>query len=878
MAEDFRGHRTPAQPGATTMKDSRQFDDEIEAHIDLLAERFQARGMTPEQALQAARRQFGNLACLKEDRKEMQTLMWLENLWKDLRYGVRVLVKNKAFAAVAVLSLALGIGANTAIFSVVDAAILRPMPYPDPARLMILWGNVKRARVERRGASYPDFRDWRDQSRSFEAMAAYGDNQFALTGVDTPERIPGEFVSQPYFSLLGIHAALGRTFSPDEDRIPQRNRVVVLSDGMWRRRFGGDPGILGRAIQLEGQPFTIIGVAPPGFRGLTDQAELWAPFVMSGSAEDLDDRGTRGFLVLGRLKAGVPVERAQSEIDAISKRLERAYPGTNEARGVEVASLVDETFGDIRKPLLVLLTAVAFVLLIACTNVANLLLARSEVRQHEIAMRAALGASRGRLTRQLLTESAVLVGFGSLAGLGLAHYGIRALMASSPVRFPSFVHPTIDASVGLFTILVCCLVAMALGLAPAAQAGIAGLDEALRQGAGRSTGGRRSSRFRDALVVAEISISLLLLIGAGLMIRSLHGLAAINPGYDPGHVVNLRVSLPALRPLAANDILQRISALPAVESASISTDAPLGGERAVFYSAEGQPPMNAHNIPRAYLHRVSPDFFRTLHTRILAGRHFSDDEVREKANAAIVTENMVQRFWPGQDPIGKRIKTGPTDSANPWLTIVGVVGEMKYRGLPRNPTADPDLFEVFNEGSRDFSVLVRTSLEPAAMLSGIRTALQQADPTILIYNAGTLEELVGEETSRPRFTGWLMSIFAAIALVLAVIGVYGVVSYSISRRTREIGLRMALGARRSEVLRMVVGRGMVLVICGILLGTAAALVLTRSLATLVYDVSATDPLTFTAAAALLTMAGISACLVPASRAIRIDPAAALRDQ
>jgi len=874
----------------------RDFDDEINAHLAMLAGRFRAQGMTQEEAWRAARRQFGNSTSLKEARNEMQTFVWLATLWQDLRYGVRVLRKNKGFAAVAVLTLALGIGANTAIFSVVNAAILRPLPYPDPARLAVLWGNVKRLRVERRGASYPDYRDWRDQSRSFEAMAAFDGAELALTGVPEPERIPCEYVSQPYFSLLGIHAALGRTFSPEEDRVPQRDAVVFLSDGAWKRRFGGDAAIVGRTIQLDWRTYTVIGVAPPGFYGLTDKAEAWIPFSMEGAA-DLDNRGAVWFTVLARLKTGVSRAQAQAEMDAISNNLARAHPKTNEARGVEVSPLDRELSGDLEAPLLILLAAVAFVLLIASTNVANLMLARSEGRRHEMAMRAALGAGGGRLVRQLVAESAVLVASGCAAGLVLAHYGIRALMAAGPLRFSNSVHPTIDGGVGLFTVLVCCAVTLALGLAPAAQVRTAGFDEALKQSAVRSTGRRRGSRFRDALVVAEISLSLLLLIGAGLMIRTLRHLAALNPGYDPSHVVNLRVSLPQLQPsgasngnaapgakpdakmvVAANDILRAISRLPSVESASVATDAPLSDSSAVYYTAEGQPPMNAQVKPRAYFHRVSVDFFHTLHTRLLAGRLFTEDEVHRDADVAIVTQNMVKRFWPGEDPIGKRIKIGGLNSTGPWLTIAGVVGELKYRGLPENPTADPDIFQVFNERSRDFSVLVRTSLDPAAMLSTVRGAITGAEPSILIYDAGTLEDSIGRETARSRFTGWLMAIFAGIALILAMIGIYGVMSYSVSRRTREIGLRMALGAGRGEVLRMVARRGVSLVTVGMLLGTAAALALTRMMATLIYGVSSTDPLTFAGAVGLLAAVAAIACLLPAFRATRIDPVVALRDE
>jgi putative ABC transport system permease protein len=569
--------------------------------------------------------------------------------------------------------------------------------------------------------------------------------------------------------------------------------------------------------------------------------------------------------------------QAQAEMDAIARRQEQDYPASNQARGVEVASLEREATGDIRTPLLVLLAAVGFVLLIASTNVVNLLLARSETRQHEVAMRTALGASRGRLVRQLLAESAILVACGCAAGLALAHYGIIALMAGSPLKFSSFVHPTIDAPVALFTVAVCCVVALVLGLAPAALVGD-GFDAAIKQGVGRATGGRRGARFRDALVVAEISLSLLLLIGAGLMIRSLRHVATIDPGYDPTHLVALQVGLPQPRPSAPGDILRSISALPSVESVSFATDTPLSGDMAVFYTAEGQPPMTAQTMPRAYFHRAAPDYFRTLRTPFKFGRDFSAQEIHGGAPVTIVTENMVRRFWPGQDPVGRRIKVGRMDSTNPWLTIVGVVEEMKYRGLPQNPTADPDLFVPFNERAPSFAVLVRTSLDPSSMLPAIRNAVQQSEPSILILNPHTLEDLVLQEMSGQRFAASLMAIFAGIALFLAAIGIYGVISYSVSRRTREIGLRVALGAGRSGVLRLVAGRGMALVAFGILFGTAAALALTRVMASLIHGVSSTDPLTFTAAAGLLMTVALIACILPASRAVRIDPAVALRDE
>jgi predicted permease len=859
------------------------FDDELETHLSLLADKFASRGMTPEDARYAALRQLGNSGLLKEVRNEMQSFAWLEAFCQDLRYGARLLARNKAFAAVAVLTLALGIGANTAIFSVVNAALLRPLPYPQPSSLTILWGNAKRVRLERFGASYPDFLDWRDQSQSFEAMAMFDDGSFALTAIDTPERIPGEYVSQPYFSLLGIRAALGRTFRPEEDRTPQRDAVVLLGDGMWRRRFGADPAVVGRAIQLNGRAYTVIGVAPPGFRGLTENAEVWVPMVMAGSAEDMKERGSRGPEVLARLRKGVSIAQAQAEMDAVSARLAQAYPRTNEARGVEVISLEQETRGDMRKPLLLLLAAVGFVLLIACTNVANLLLARSEARQREISMRTALGASQGRLLRQSLAESAVLVAAGSIGGLFLAHYGARVLTAAGP---PTHLDPHIDILVGLFTALISSAAVVVLTFVPAVQLRIAGLHDSIKQTAARSGGSRGGRGFRNGLVVAEIALSMLLLSGASLLIRSLERLAALDLGYDPKHLLALMVTLPKMQPdtadakmvVTASEILRRVSQIPSVESASISNDVPLAGSNAIFYAAEGQPPLDAHHRPRAYFHRVSPGFMRTLHSRFLAGRAFTEDEVRGNANVAIVTENMVQRFWPGQDPIGKRIKVGGLDSPRPWLNIVGVVGELKYRGIPNNPTADPDLFQVFNERSIDFCVLVRTSLDPASLIPSVRSVLRQAEPSILIGASRTMQEFTAHETERSRFTGWLMATFAAMALLLAVIGIYGVMSYTVSHRTREIGLRMALGADRPAVLRMVIGGGMGLVATGLALGTGAALALARLIGTLLYGVTATDPVSFTLAAVTLGSAALAACFVPASRASRIDAAEALRSE
>ena len=820
----------------------------------------------------------------------MTNVRWLEILWQDLRYAARTLAKSPGFTLVAVLTLALGIGANAAIFSVVNAVILRPLPYAEPSRLVVLIGNVKRAQVERRGTSFADYFDWRDQSRSFDGMSMIAGSSVTLTGVDEPERLAAEYVGQAYFPILGVNASVGRTFRPEEDQTPQRNAVAVISDGLWKRRFGGDLAIAGRAIVLNDRAFTVVGVMPPWFRGVNDNADLWIPLMMSGTADTFANRGNRGPNVLARLKPGVSLEQAQGEMTGICKRLEEAYPATNEARSVEISPLETVLLGNLRAPLVLLLAAVGLVLMIACTNVANLQLARSEGKQREIAVRIALGASRARVLHQLTTESFVLVFIGAAAGLVLARWGVGALIAASPVTFPSYIKPGLDPGVLLFTVAISCAVALLLGLAPAIHIRAGNLNDAVKQAGSRTIETRKGSRFRSVLVTAEVAFAILLLVGAGLLIRSLQELATIRLGYDPNHVLTLRVSLPRLpQPAAgatpdgraavmARDIVAAATAVPSVESSALSSDVPFTGASAIFYTAEGQPPVNATNRPRAYTHRISPNFFETLRIPFMAGRAFTDAETQPNSTAVIVSENLVKRFWPGQDPIGKRIKTGRDDSTAPWMTIIGVVNEMKYRGLPNNPTADPDIFLPFNEDSRNFLLVVRTPLDPASIAPSVRSALRAVDSTLVIYGVTTMQEMTARQTGRNRFTGWIMGIFAASALLLAMIGIYGVMSYAVSRRTQEIGIRMALGAARREVLVMMVRRGMGLVLAGLALGIAAALGLSRLLETLLYGVTATDAFSFGGAALVLAAVALLACLVPAIRASRIDPAIALRNE
>jgi predicted permease len=870
----------------------RDLDEELAFHLAMREAAYRHDGVPQEDARVAARRRFGNLANLKEQCRDMWTFHPVETLWQDVRYAVRTLRKSPGFTVVAVLALAIGIGANTAIFSLVDAVRARALPYKDPSQLVQLWGNVMRARVERRGNSYPDFLDWRAQSKSFEDMAAFDNQTLTLAGVEDPERILVEFVSAPYFSLLGVTAVRGRTFAAGEDVVATPAYVVVLSDGMWKRRFGADPQVVGRHVTLNTRTYTIVGVMPPGFKGLTDTAELWVPFAVYAAPQTMANRSNRGFGALARLKPGATVASAQSELDGISRQLERAYPDTNEKRAVDVSPLDVELFGALRPALLTLMAAVAFVLLIACANVANLLIARSEARRREIAVRAALGAGRGRLLRQLMTESCVLTALGAVAGLLLARGAVAVLIAQSPVTFPSFVTPGLDMRVAAFTVAVSLACGILVGLAPGLQARSVDLNSALKETA-RGSDGRRSQRVRSALVVAELSMAVVLLVGAGLMIRSVRNLMALDPGFDPRSVLTLRVSIPrAAAPAVAaapgalqvpvepavrgRELLERLRAVPGVSDVALGTDLPLDGNASAgTYAAEGMPPTNAQSVPRAYNHRISPEFFSTLRIPILAGRTFTDAELTPTSPAVVVSERVVKRFWPGQDPIGKRIKFGQLTSATPWLTIVGVAGEVKYRGLPENPTSDPDIYLPFIERNSQYALAVRTTVPPSSLVAPLRAVIRGADSSIPIYQVATMDERMEGQTSQSRFTMWLMGVFAAVALSLSVIGIYGVMSYLVTQRTREIGIRLALGAGGRDILRLVVGNGARLIAGGIIIGVTASFALQRLISSLLFGVTAADAASGIAVAVLAAVA-LLACYLPALRATRVDPLSALR--
>jgi putative ABC transport system permease protein len=867
----------------------RDLQDELAFHLAMRQAEHEHAGTRPDEARRAAHRQFGNVTSLKEQTTDMWRFPSFESLLQDVRYAIRSLIRTPAFSIVAVVVLAIAIGANTAMFSLVDAMLLRGLPYPDSDRLVMLIGNVQRATVERRGNSVPDHNDWRAKATGFEDMAAYSNTSITFEGGDAPERLTAETVSPAYFSVLGVSPSHGRVFREDEDGVLSRDQFVILSDGLWRRRFGSDPSIVNRTIQLSGRTFLVIGIMPPGFTGVTDTAEIWLPFVFSGYSPT--NRSSRGFQTIARLEPGGTIEQARADLQVISSQLTAAYPASNAARGVEVSPLSVELYGPLQPIVLTLMGAVSFVLLIACTNVANLLIGRSEARQKEIAIRTALGAGPARLFRQLVTESCVLTLAAAGAGLALAYALVKALLVASPVQFPTFIRPALNVPVVAFTIGVALAVGILLGLAPAMHARLSRLADALRESA-RGSAGVRSQRLRGALVAAEVAMAIVLFIGAGLMIRSGQKLSAIDPGFTTKDVLVVNVSVPE-RPapapvdgarapapqylISGRELLERIRAVPGVVEAGLASDAPLGGDSsAIFYTAEGDSTTDAQTAPRAYRHNVSPSFFETLRIRVTRGRSFEDADATPASTAVIVSDNVVKRFWPGQDPIGKRIKLGSPTSRNPWLTIVGTVVETRYRGLPENPTGDPDLYLPALDNSPQ-PILIRTAVDPASVTQAVRAAVRQGQPSVVVFGETTLGALVDAQSSASRFTTWILGLFATAALLLSVVGIYGVMSYLVTQRNHEFGIRIALGATRGDVVGTVLRPGIVLIGIGTLAGVGITGGLYRLFSSLLYGVTALD---VSSGLAILTLVGaaVLACFVPAIRATRVDPLTALRNQ
>jgi len=855
-----------------------ELDEEIAGHLAMAAAEREARGESAAAAASNARRELGNEALVKEVARAQWGWSSLDRLRQDLRYGLRLLARSPGFAAVAIVTLAIGIGASTAILSVVDAILLRPLAYSDPERLVVLLHG-------RGGPVAPgNFLDWKARGRSFESMGAAEYWTPNLTAGDAPEKLWALRMTADVLPLLGVRPALGRFFQPSETAAGA-DHVVVLGDGAWRTRFGADPGIIGRPITLDGEPYTVVGVMPPSFRFApfwATQAQIWAPLDLTPRATNRTGSSLR---IFARLKPGVTLEAARRELATITAELDREFPGTN--RDMTVTPLLEKVVGDVRPALLLLLAAVGLVLSIACANVANMLLARSSARQREVALRAALGASRGRTIRQLLTESLVLALLGGLAGAAFGAWALRLLVALAPEGIPRLAEVRLDPRILVATFAVSLASGVLFGLAPAIQSSAIRLHDALNEGS-RTGSGREGGRLRNVFVAFEVAIAIVLLIGAGLMTRSFLALQAIDPGWNPDGVVTLEVSVAGtrhaatgLRPPLYREILGRLSAVPGVAAAGAINHIPLAGDVWGFpYSVEGRPAPLPGESPVATYRAVLPGYFSTMRLPLVRGRDVTFADVDGAPGVVLVNEHLAGRQWPGEDPVGRRI----TLDDETWLTVVGVV-----RNAVRDEWAAPPEDEVYLAAlqvrqlttspqpmSAYLTYVARTDGDPAALAGSLRAAIRSIDPTLPISEVHTMRSIVDGANARARFQMLLLAAFAAAAALLSAVGIYGVMSYAVSKRTREIGVRMALGADPGRVVRLVVRQGMAVAVAGAAAGLVAALLLTRLMAGLLYGVGASDPATYLAVAVLLLSIALAASFIPAWRAARIDPMKALR--
>ena len=867
-----------------------ELSEELRFHLEKLTAENVAKGMTPEKARYAALRELGGLEQIKEECRDMRRVDWIENCLQDARYGVRMLARNRSFAVVAILTLALGIGANTAIFSVVYAVLLRPLPFVAPDQLMSVVSTRLRGNVPD-NASYPDFADWTAQNHVFSQMAAYDTDNFTLTGQAEAMHIQGAVVSADLFSLLGVKPVLGRAFLPDEDKLPAANGAfaIILSHRLWRERFGADPGIVGRSIEIDNRNFTVVGVMPAGFQFpiQAEPADFWMAMAINfvtapGEPSMADQRGAHFLDVIARLKPHVTRAEAQAEMSTIVSRLNNQYPD-NAPRGVEIVPEIDRVAGPARLALLVLLAAVGCVLLIACANVANLTLARGASRQKEMAVRAVLGAGRGRMIRQLLTESVLLALLGGVLGSALGLWGISGLIRLLPVDIPRLASVRIDSTVLVFTALVSMLTGILFGLAPAAQASRLDFVESLKEGGRGLSEGLHRSRARGLLVVADVAVAAVLLVGAGLLINSFLRLQHIDPGFNPQHVLTFKMDLPYVRYSGLSQTqfferaIERLSHLPGVLSASAVLPLPLDGDEVgTMLNIEGQPVAEA-NRPRTGYSWVEPGYFRTVGIPFIKGRDFTPADDLEATPVVIIDQTLARQFFPHQDPIGRRIKPGIGNGYNtaPWREIVGVVGDVRQYGLTSGP--GPEVYVPLAQsplGSMNF--VVRTGVDPLSMVGTVREEMAEMDKNLPFYGVKTFNQYLGQGFAQPRFLTLLFGLFAALALALAAVGLYGLVSYSASQRTHEIGIRMALGAEKRDVLRLVVGQGFKLTILGVAVGIAGSFALTRFMSSLLYGVKPTDPVTFTAVAFVLVGVALLASYLPARRATKVDPMVALR--
>jgi putative ABC transport system permease protein len=803
----------------------------------------------------------------------------MDNILQDLRYAARVLLNKPGFSVVAVVTLALGIGANTAIFSVVNSVLLQPLPFPDSDRLVVVFGKTQKS--PRMWASYPDVLDWRERSELFSEFAGFAGQSVNLTGTEEPTRVVGSFVSANFFTALKVEAAEGRTFLPAEDE-PGGERVVVVSHSIWQERFGGVPDLIGRSLTLNGQPYTVVGILPQGFRFQWGDADVWMP--LQHFPNFSRDRAQQVAAVLGRLKPGVTLNQAQIEMDSIAGQLAETYPQTNEGRGVSVLNLQDVLTEDLKPSLLVLLGVVGCVLLIACANVANLLLSRAISRHREYSVRAALGASRRRLVRQSLTESLMLSFAGGGLGVLVGVWGADLLAANSPASLPPGVTVTLDFNVLAFTFALSAVTGILFGLTPAIRFSqpdlLAGLKQDTRSG---GIGGR--NRLRSALVVSQIALSFVLLIGSGLMLKSFWNLVSVNPGFNPANLLTLEYRVPRGKyPKGQQQwdfhrqVVERVRALSGIESAAVVLALPYSGNfgSVDYYPLDRPEPPKGQEL-RAQRNTADTHYFHTMQIPVLRGRVFTDQDREGGAPVVVINKTMAERLWPGEDPIDKQVRVIDSflTETTGVASVIGVVGDVKHNGLDEDATAQ--IYVPYAQHPWIFATLVvRTQSDSMARAQDVRAAVWSVDKDQPVWKIRTSESLIERSIGPRRFVMGLLGGFSALAMLLAAIGIYGSMSYMVSQRTKEIGVRMALGAKRSNVLSIVVGRAMILTSIGVAGGAAIAIAVTRLIATFLFGVSATDVVTFVSVASVLTLVAMAACYLPARAAMRVDPMVALR--
>jgi putative ABC transport system permease protein len=810
----------------------------------------------------------------------------MDALIKDLRFGLRMLLKNPGSTLLAMVALGLGIGASTAIFSVVNAVLLRPLRYKDSDRLVVIWETKPAMGILQEFVSPPNYRDWVAQNRSFDQIGALRAQPSILTGGQLPERVETALVSPSLLDMLGAKVTLGRNFRPDEDQ-PGRNRVALVSHGLWQRRYGGDPGIRGKAIVVDGNSYTIVGVAEPEFHLPDSAAELWMPYTLDAKEENSNQRGFRTLRVLAHLKPGVSLEQAQSDMRAVAGRLEQQYFEADSGYSAKVVPLRDQLVGNVQATLWTLLAAVAVVLLIACANVANLLLARAAGREREMALRTALGANPSRLMRQLLTESMLLAVASGLLGLALAAWSVPLLGKFGPANFPRLEEITIDGRVLAVTLLVSLATGIIFGFAPAVSSLHSDLNSILKSSGRGTTSSRGHARLRDAVVVIQIVFCVVLLSAAGLLARSFLRLQNVNPGFQPDHVLTMQLALPETRYSGRKvaqfhqRLLERLESLAGVRFAGIARNLPLSGaDASLNFTIENRPVANSADQPRAKYRAASANYFVALGIPLVRGRYLDRTDGEKTPGVAVINSTMARRFFPNEDPIGKRIKAGFDNSV--WSTIVGIVGDVKHAGLDAETNPEiyyqyqqvPPALMSFVEGT--MTLVLRTNTEPTAMVTGVRGVVQMLDGDLAVFNVKTMQELLAGSLAQARFRTLLVVAFAGVALILAAIGLYGVIAYTVTQRTNEIGVRMALGAQKGDVLGLVVGHSARLAAIGVGIGLVAAFALLRVISNLLFRVTAADPVTFAVTAVLILAVSLAASGIPALKAIAVDPLKALR--